>query len=33
MSEAEIVHAGIGRKFQKPTIFRLIPSSKIWSSR
>ena len=22
MSEAEIVHAGIGRKFQKPTIFR-----------
>jgi urea transport system ATP-binding protein len=22
MSEAEIVHAGIGRKFQKPTVFR-----------
>ena len=22
MSEAEIVHAGVGRKFQKPTIFR-----------
>jgi len=35
MSEAEIVHAGIGRKFQKPTIFRASrrrASTRCWGS-
>jgi len=33
LDEAHIANLGIGRKFQKPTVFRITRSSIIWSSR
>jgi len=33
MSESEIANAGIGRKFQKPTIFADHTAFENWSSR
>ena len=33
LSEPEIAQAGIGRKFQKPTVFEQLTVSKTWNSR